>query len=96
VPGTLYPGLHFVVPLVEDVALFDTRDQVFTTGVSEDGKKAAASVSSKSHLLDTRPKRDLPSDLRLRCVTASILKGRTTFKATCLVRGEGDCSPDRG
>src|ERR1035438_3588052 len=36
VPGTLYPGAHFVVPLVEDVALFDTRDQVFTTGVSED------------------------------------------------------------
>src|SRR6266567_124967 len=31
-PGTLYPGLHFVMPLVEDVALFDTRDQVFTTG----------------------------------------------------------------
>src|SRR5689334_14941787 len=28
--GTLYPGVHFVVPLVEDVALFDTRDQVFT------------------------------------------------------------------
>src|SRR5437867_3126427 len=26
--GTLYPGVHFVVPLVEDVALFDTRDQV--------------------------------------------------------------------
>src|ERR1700686_3815927 len=37
VPGTLYPGAHFVVPLVEDVALFDTRDQVFTTGLSEDG-----------------------------------------------------------
>src|SRR5579864_4188091 len=32
VPGTLYPGVHFVAPLVEDVALFDTRDQVFTTG----------------------------------------------------------------
>src|ERR1700678_2765056 len=42
VPGTLYPGAHFVVPLVEDVALFDTRDQIFTTGVSEDGKRAAA------------------------------------------------------
>ena len=44
-PGTLYPGVHFVTPLVEDVALFDTRDQVFTTGVSEDGKNAAANVS---------------------------------------------------
>ena len=42
VPGTLYPGVHFGVPLVEDVALFDTRDQVFTTGAPEDGNNAAA------------------------------------------------------
>src|SRR5512141_1883797 len=33
--GTLYPGIHFVKPLVEDVALFDTRDQVFTAGSVE-------------------------------------------------------------
>src|SRR5215472_2269762 len=33
VPGTLYPGVHMVKPLVEEIALFDTRDQVFTTGV---------------------------------------------------------------
>src|ERR1700680_400184 len=46
VPGTLYPGAHFVAPLVEDVALFDTRDQVFSTGLSEDGKNAAANVSA--------------------------------------------------
>jgi regulator of protease activity HflC (stomatin/prohibitin superfamily) len=65
VPGTLYPGLHFVVPLVEDVALFDTRDQVFTTGVSEDGKNAAASVSSKSQLLDTQAKEGLTLGLAI-------------------------------
>ncbi len=34
--GTLYPGVHFVVPLVERVELFNTRDQLFTTGISED------------------------------------------------------------
>src|ERR1700674_3820635 len=34
VPGTLYPGAHLVTPLMEDVALFDTRDQIFTTGGS--------------------------------------------------------------
>jgi len=28
--GTLYPGVHFVVPLVERVELFNTRDQLFT------------------------------------------------------------------
>ena len=38
--GTLYPGVHFVIPLAESVALFDTRDQLFTTGAPEhDGKK---------------------------------------------------------
>ncbi|PYV52685.1 MAG: hypothetical protein DMG92_00230, partial [Acidobacteria bacterium] len=37
-PGTLYPGAHFVTPLAESLALFDTRDQLFTTGSIEDGK----------------------------------------------------------
>src|SRR3979411_3238213 len=55
-PGTLYPGVHFVIPLVEDVALFDTRDQVFTTGTSEDGKTAASNVSNKGQLLDVQAK----------------------------------------
>jgi regulator of protease activity HflC (stomatin/prohibitin superfamily) len=35
--GTLYPGVHFVTPLVERVELFNTRDQLFTTGRNEDG-----------------------------------------------------------
>src|SRR6202158_6003482 len=65
VPGTLYPGAHFVVPLVEDVALFDTRDQVFTTGVSEDGKTAAANGSAKSQLLDVQAKEGLTLGLAI-------------------------------
>jgi regulator of protease activity HflC (stomatin/prohibitin superfamily) len=28
-PGTLYPGLHLVLPLVQHVALFDVRDQIY-------------------------------------------------------------------
>jgi regulator of protease activity HflC (stomatin/prohibitin superfamily) len=58
-PGTLYPGVHFVVPLVEDVALFDTRDQVFTTGTSEDGKIAVGNVSARNQLLDVQAKEGL-------------------------------------
>ena len=58
VPGTLYPGVHFVVPLVEDVALFDTRDQIFTTGMAEDGKSSAANAT-KSQLLDVQAKEGL-------------------------------------
>jgi regulator of protease activity HflC (stomatin/prohibitin superfamily) len=38
-PGTLYPGAHFVTPLAETIALFDTRDQLFTTGAVETAKK---------------------------------------------------------
>src|ERR1700758_2255329 len=64
-PGTLYPGVHFVTPMVEDVALFDTRDQVFTTGVSEDGKIAATNVSAKSQWLDVQAKEGLTLGLAI-------------------------------
>jgi regulator of protease activity HflC (stomatin/prohibitin superfamily) len=65
VPGTLYPGAHTVMPLVEGVALFDTRDQVFTTGVSEDGKPAAAGSSGKTQLLDVQAKEGLTLGLAI-------------------------------
>jgi regulator of protease activity HflC (stomatin/prohibitin superfamily) len=39
-PGTLYPGVHFVTPVLERVETFDTRDKLFTTGVAEDAKVA--------------------------------------------------------
>src|SRR6266536_5846683 len=37
-PGTLYPGAHFLTPLAESIVLFDTRDQLFTTGTTENTK----------------------------------------------------------
>jgi regulator of protease activity HflC (stomatin/prohibitin superfamily) len=37
-PGTLYPGLHFVTPMVETVQIFDLRDHLFTAGVVDAGK----------------------------------------------------------
>jgi regulator of protease activity HflC (stomatin/prohibitin superfamily) len=64
-PGTLYPGVHLVTPLIEDVALFDTRDQVFTTGVAEDGKTAATSVVGKSQLLGVQAKEGLTLGLAI-------------------------------
>lgn len=39
---TLYPGAHLVIPFAENVALFDTRDQLFTTGTTEDGSAGRA------------------------------------------------------
>jgi regulator of protease activity HflC (stomatin/prohibitin superfamily) len=38
-PGTLYPGTHFVTPLADNVVLFDARDQLFTTGELENSAK---------------------------------------------------------
>lgn len=38
-PATLYPGVHWIVPLVERVERFETRDHVFTTTFSGDPKK---------------------------------------------------------
>jgi regulator of protease activity HflC (stomatin/prohibitin superfamily) len=40
-PGTLYPGLHFVVPLVQSVALYDLREHLYSTAVAEDPKHKA-------------------------------------------------------
>ena len=40
-PGTLYPGMHIVTPLVDSVQLFDLRDHVFTAGLVDEGPKKA-------------------------------------------------------
>lgn len=37
-PGTLYPGMHLVTPLVDSVALYDTREQVYTTSANSTPK----------------------------------------------------------
>ena len=56
VPGTLYAGAHMVFPLVEDVALFDIRDQIFTTGMVEEGKATGkSSAKTKSETARTEP-----------------------------------------
>jgi regulator of protease activity HflC (stomatin/prohibitin superfamily) len=64
-PGTLYPGVHFVTPLVENVALFDTRDQLFTTGQLEDGAKSAAVAGSKQQPLNVQAKEGLSLGLAI-------------------------------
>ena len=40
-PGTLYPGIHFIIPLVDSVQTFDLHDHLFTVGVLEEGVKRA-------------------------------------------------------
>jgi regulator of protease activity HflC (stomatin/prohibitin superfamily) len=40
-PGTLYPGVHWVTPLVERVELFSIRDRLFSTALADPPKKKA-------------------------------------------------------
>jgi regulator of protease activity HflC (stomatin/prohibitin superfamily) len=61
--GTLYPGAHFVTPLEENVVLFDTRDQLFTTGQLKDGK--ALSDKSKIEPLNVQAKEGLTLGLAI-------------------------------
>lgn len=51
-PGVLYPGTHWVVPLIQNAELYDIRDQVFSTSGIEDPKKKqeALKVQSKEGL----------------------------------------------
>ena len=37
-PGTLYPGVHWTVPLVDRVELFNLRDHLFSTNLTDDPK----------------------------------------------------------
>ncbi|HEY4843318.1 MAG TPA: SPFH domain-containing protein [Terriglobales bacterium] len=48
--GTLYPGVHFVTPLIERIELFNTRDQLFTTGIDEDGLAKGAAKGEALHV----------------------------------------------
>ena len=46
-PGTLYPGVHIVTPLIDSVALYDTREQVYqTTGGGDRQEKRRGAVGA--------------------------------------------------
>jgi regulator of protease activity HflC (stomatin/prohibitin superfamily) len=52
IPGTLYPGVHLVLPLVEHVALYDLRDHLFTTNADETtAKNEAFTVQTREGLI---------------------------------------------
>lgn len=44
--GTLYPGLHFVMPMIESVKTYDLRDHLFTAGITDDSDKSAKDKNS--------------------------------------------------
>ena len=97
VPGTLYPGAHFVAPLVEDVALFDTRDQIFTTGVlggwKERRGECVAQVATARRAGERRTDAGTGDygALPARSEAAGLHS-----KQSAASGGEGNCSADRG
>src|SRR3984885_3139705 len=62
-PGTLYSGVHFVNPLVEQLQTFDLRDKLFTTGSVEDGAKV--NPASRPDSLDVQSKEGLSLGLAI-------------------------------
>ncbi|MGB9146699.1 MAG: SPFH domain-containing protein [Acidobacteriaceae bacterium] len=59
-PGTLYPGAHFIVPLVESVQQFDLRDRLFTAGAPPAGlNEATAKTVSAPQPLDVQSEEGL-------------------------------------
>jgi len=62
-PGTLYSGVHFVIPLAEQLQIFDLRDKLFTTGMVEDGAKV--NVTSRHDSLDVQSKEGLSLGLAI-------------------------------
>src|ERR1700691_60492 len=44
-PETLYPGMHFITPLVDSVEMFDLRDHLFTAGIVKEGGKTASQLT---------------------------------------------------
>jgi regulator of protease activity HflC (stomatin/prohibitin superfamily) len=44
-PGTLYPGVHLITPLVDSVELYDTREQTYSTLAAETTKQKGDSLA---------------------------------------------------
>jgi len=64
-PGALYPGAHFLVPLAESLVLFDTRDQLFTTGTLESEGTGGSRKGTKPEALNVQAKEGLTLGLSI-------------------------------
>jgi regulator of protease activity HflC (stomatin/prohibitin superfamily) len=47
-PGTLFPGVHFITPLIDSVQTYDLRDHLYTAGMAEEGAKPGAPKNALS------------------------------------------------
>jgi regulator of protease activity HflC (stomatin/prohibitin superfamily) len=56
--GTLYPGLHLLVPFVESIAVYDLRDHLFTTNAASDAA-AKPDAATKNEVLTVQTREGL-------------------------------------
>src|SRR5256885_3538711 len=62
-PGTLYPGVHGLVPLIEHIDVYDTREKLFTTGARSE--IIAKGEAHKSEPLNVQAKEGLEVGLAI-------------------------------
>ncbi len=63
--GTLYPGVHFVLPFIQQVAVYDVRDKVYSTAAPEPAKKKEEEGVQKAGPLTAQAKEGLPIGLSI-------------------------------
>ena len=97
-PGTLYPGVHLLVPLVDSVELYDTREQVYTTAASNaaanrpaplGGPLAATAASAQPEVLTVQAREGLNIGLAV-SVRYRLDPQRLSYIHTNLPRAVGD------
>jgi regulator of protease activity HflC (stomatin/prohibitin superfamily) len=65
-PGTLYPGFHTVVPLVQHVVMYDVRDKVYTTSTTAPPPLKKGEVAQpRPETLTVQAKEGLPIGLAI-------------------------------
>src|SRR5438445_11437627 len=73
-PGTLYPGMHLITPLVDSIAIYDTREQVYSTVAAENPKQ-------KGDLLTVQARKELNLEIAVAVGYPKILERKDAVEA---------------
>src|SRR5258706_57271 len=89
-PGTLYPGVHLIIPLVDSVELYDTREQVYTTAASHVANaQGPAAAAAQPEVLTVQAREGLNIGLTV-SVRYRLDPQRLTYIHANLPRAVGD------
>jgi regulator of protease activity HflC (stomatin/prohibitin superfamily) len=62
-PATLYPGVHFVIPLIENLETYNLKDSVFATSIPEGLENARKDAHARSENLRVQTREGLMVNL---------------------------------